>query len=160
MSSTNALVVCIGNELVADDAVGHAVFKDLQSAGLPKELMLEYCGVGGVALLELLTGNEQLMVVVDAVQLGAPAGSVTVWPWDNLPSLGDGAAVSAHGIGLKDTIMIGRTIYPERMPQTIMLVGVEGRCFDQLGETMTPEVAAAVPRATAAVLNVLRENGL
>lgn len=155
VTAARALVVCIGNELVADDAVGHAVFTRLTEQGLPETVRLEYCGVGGIALLELLSGQEELMIVVDAVQLGDPIGTVRFWPWDELPVLEGGSAISAHGIGLKDTLAIGRTLYPERMPQRILLVGVEGCCFDQLGAAMTPEVAAAVPRAVAAVYNEL-----
>lgn len=156
MTATQALVVCIGNELVADDAVGHAVFTQLAAQGLPGNVRLEYCGVGGIALLELLTGQEELMIVVDAVQLGDPIGTVRLWPWDELPVLAGGSAISAHGIGLKDTLVIGRTLYPERMPRQILLVGVEGRCFDQLGAAMTPDVAAAVPLAVAAICKELK----
>ena len=155
MTAARALVVCIGNELVADDAVGHAVFTQLTEQGLPGNVRLEYCGVGGIALLELLTGQEELMIVVDAVQLGEPVGTVRLWPWDELPVLEGGSAISAHGIGLKDTLAIGQTLYPERMPNRILLVGIEGRCFDQLGAAMTPEVAAAVPLAVAAICKVL-----
>ena len=72
MTPSRAVVICIGNELVADDAVGHAVYSSLAEAGLPEAFRLEYCGVGGVALLELLTGQDELLVVVDAVQFGAP----------------------------------------------------------------------------------------
>lgn len=155
MTATQALVVCIGNELVADDAVGHAVFTQLAAQGLPGNVRLEYCGVGGIALLELLTGQEELMIVVDAVQLGDPIGTVRLWSWDELPVLEGSSAISAHGIGLKDTLVIGRTLYPERMPRQILLVGVEGRCFDQLGSAMSPEVAAAVPLAVAAICKEL-----
>lgn len=155
MTAARALVVCIGNELVADDAVGHAVFTQLAELGLPGNVRLEYCGVGGIALLELLTGQEELMIVVDAVQLGDPIGTVRLWSWDELPVLEGGSAISAHGIGLKDTLVIGRTLYPERMPRQILLVGVEGRCFDQLGSAMSPEVAAAVPLAVAAICKEL-----
>ncbi len=157
MTPSRAVVICIGNELVADDAVGHAVYSSLAEAGLPEAFRLEYCGVGGVALLELLTGQDELLVVVDAVQFGAPPGTVHLWSWDELPALGDGSAVSAHGIGLKDTIAIGYALYPERMPQRTLLVGVEGRCFDQLGAAMTPEVAAAVPVAATIVCKELKK---
>lgn len=148
--SSSALVVCIGNELVADDAVGYELYQLLQAERLPAAVRTEFCGVGGIALLELLTGQEELLVVVDAVQLGDPPGSVHCLPWEQLPTL-DGSAISAHGIGLKDTISIGQTLYPERMPRQVVLVGVEGRCFDQLGGAMTPEVAAALPQALAAI---------
>lgn len=155
MKPSRALVVCIGNELVADDAVGYAVYTALSEVGVPDKVRLEYCAVGGVAMLELLSGQDQLLIVVDAVQFGAPHGTVHLWSWDQLPAAGDGSAVSAHGIGLKDTIAIGQTLYPERMPPRILLVGVEGRCFDQLGAAMTPEVAAAVPLAVAAICKEL-----
>lgn len=145
------MVVCIGNELVADDAVGYAVFTRLADNPLPAGVRLEYCGVGGVALLELLHGSEKVMIVVDAVQFGADVGTVHVFNWDKLPALGDGNAVSAHGIGLKDTIAIGQALYPERMPERILLVGIEGRCFDLLGGPMTPEVATAVQSAAETV---------
>ena len=158
VTAARALVVCIGNELVADDAVGHAVFTRLGEQGLPEGVRLEYCGVGGIALLELLTGQEKLMIVVDAVQLGDPIGTVRLWSWDELPVLAGGSAISAHGIGLKDTLAIGQTLYPERMPERILLVGVEGRCFDQLGEAMSPEVAAAVPVVVAAVDKALNHH--
>lgn len=154
VTAARALVVCIGNELVADDAVGHAAFTRLAEQGLPENVRLEYCGVGGIALLELLTGQEELMIVVDAVQLGDPIGTVRLWSWDELPVLA-GSAISAHGIGLKDTLAIGQTLYPERMPRRILLVGVEGRCFDQLGGAMSPDVAAAVPLAVAAICKEL-----
>ena len=39
----------------------------------------------------------------------------------------------------------------ERMPERILLVGIEGRCFDRLGEAMTSEVAAAVIPAVETV---------
>lgn len=158
MIHSRALVVCIGNELVADDAVGHAIFNQLVESGLPDTIRLEYCGVGGIALLELLTGQDELLLVVDAVQLGAPPGTVQVWSWDELPTIEQGSAISAHGIGLKDTISIGLTLYPERMPQRILLVGIEGRCFDQLGSSMTPAVAASVPTAVALIVKELTKH--
>lgn len=145
-----ALVVCIGNELVADDAVGYRIHQLLQDKALPPAVRLEYCALGGVALLELLSGDEQALIVVDAVQFGAPSGTVHRLAWDQLPGLSD-QAISAHGIGLKDTIAIGRSLYPERMPEKIVLIGIEGRCFDQLGAAMSPEVAAALPAAVAVI---------
>jgi hydrogenase maturation protease len=101
-----ALVVCVGNELIADDAIGYEVYTRLQVMDLPSGARIEFAGVGGLALLDYLTGEEQAMILVDAVQLGSDAGTIHCLPWDALPSCGN-AAISAHGIGLKETIDIG-----------------------------------------------------
>lgn len=146
MTGRTTLVACIGNELVADDAVGYHIFAALQESTLPAGVRLTYCGVGGVALLELLQEGDAGLIVVDAVQFGSAPGTLHRLDWEELPPVSE-HAVSAHGIGLKDTIAIGRTLYPERMPAQVVLIGIEGRCFDQLGGAMTAEVAAALPAA-------------
>ncbi len=146
-----ALIVCIGNDLVADDGVGHAVFKVLD-AQLPANTRLKLLGLGGMALLDELQGEEHL-VVVDAVQFGASPGTVHVMDFSMLPS--SSSHVSCHGIGIREAIEVSQKLYPEITPRTVHLVGIEGRCFDRLGEGLSTEVAAAVQPAAAAVLDLL-----
>ena len=151
MSSADhrSVVFCIGNELIGDDAVGYEVY--LRLAGC--NYRVEYCGVGGIDLLPLLDG-EQTMIVVDAVQLGAPPGTIHILDWEKLPAGGN--SISAHGLGLRETIDIGRMLYPGRMPDSITLVGIEGRCFNRTREHMTPEVEAAVDIAKEKILALLQ----
>ncbi|RNC71883.1 MAG: hydrogenase maturation protease [Desulfuromonadales bacterium] len=148
------MVVCVGNDLVADDAVGYEVFRRLADSPPPPGVTLHYAAVGGIALLDYLTGKEKAMIVVDAVQFGAPTGTIHRLGWDELPDFGAGA-ISAHFIGLKETIDIGRLLYPERLPSTVMLVGIEGRRFDQTRDAMSPEVAAAIEPAVACIEDYL-----
>jgi hydrogenase maturation protease len=131
---TAALVVCIGNELVADDAIGYEVYTRLQAMELPSGARIEYAGV------------ERAMIVVDAVQFGAAAGTIHCLPWERVPSC-EKSAISAHGIGLRETIDIGRILYPEMVPPAIVLVGIEGRCFNRMRDAMTPATAAAADDA-------------
>lgn len=147
MSET--LIVCIGNALAADDGAGHAVFTELSRSRLPQGTRLRFVGLGGIDLLDELASERQL-IVVDAVQLGAAPGTVHVMAWEQLPSM-DLRPVSGHGIGVREAIEVGRRLYPERIPETISLVGIEGKCFDQLREQLTAEVAAAIPAAVSAV---------
>lgn len=147
------LIVCIGNVLAADDGAGHAVYTELLRSSLPESTRLRCLGLGGIDLLEELAGERQL-IVVDAVQLGALPGTVHVISWEQLPSLRL-RPVSGHGIGIREAIEVGRRLYPERVPESIFLVGIEGKCFDQLQEQLTVEVAAAIPAAVLAVCNLL-----
>lgn len=148
-----SLVVCIGNDLVSDDGAGKAVYVSLERSRLPVGTRLEYLGLGGIDLLEELDGEERL-VVVDAVQFGSSPGTVHILDWAGLPYM-EPRPVSGHGIGIREAIEVGRRLYPEKAPLYIHLVGIEGRCFDQLGQGLSPEVEAAVPKAVAAVLQLL-----
>lgn len=151
---STTLVVCIGNELVADDAVGYEVFRRLGDIGVSPAIRLAFLGVGGIALLDQLQGDEEALIVVDAVQFGAPAGTVHRLSWDRVPANGN-SAISAHGIGLKEAIEVGRIVSPEKIPATITLIGIEGRCFNLTREHMTPAVAAAVPVAVSAIQEII-----
>lgn len=147
------LIVCLGNQLAADDGAGHAVFAALGRSRLPDQTELRFTGLGGIDLLEELAG-EDLLIVVDAVQFGARPGTVHVLPWEKLPTA-DLRPVSGHGIGVREAIEVGRRLYPERIPKKIVLIGIEGKCFDQLREELTAEVAAAVTVAVSAVRDLL-----
>lgn len=143
-SDHRTIIICIGNELVADDAVGFEIFNRLNGCSS----RLEYCSVGGIDLLPMLEGETDL-IVVDAVQLGAEPGTIHVVPWDDLPSVS--SSISSHGLGLRETIEIGRTLYPETMPERITLVGIEGQCFNRTREHMTAEVNDSIDSAVSLI---------
>lgn len=143
-SNRRTIIVCIGNELIADDAVGFEVYKRLATCNA----RLEFCSVGGIDMLPMLNGETD-MIVVDAVQFGRTPGTIHVIPWDSLPR--SSSAISAHGLGLRETIEIGNILYPQAMPERITLVGIEGRCFNRTREHMSEEVCNAISMAVKTV---------
>ncbi len=149
MAAEKALVVCVGNSLVGDDAAGCAVYERLAREPLPGGARLLLLGVGGVSLLECLQG-EKVLIVVDAVQLGGSPGTIHILDWDELPQRGP-AAASAHAIGLREAIALGRLLSPEAMPRKVLLVGIEGASFDTVGAAMTPDVIASVEKSAIEV---------
>jgi hydrogenase maturation protease len=147
-SDRRTIIICIGNELIADDAVGFEIYNRLAGSSA----RLEFCGVGGIDMLPMLDGETD-MIVVDAVQLGAVPGTLHVIPWNSLPI--SSSAVSAHGLGLRETIEIGNILYPEKMPERITLIGIEGRCFNLTREFMTQEVQAAIDPAVKTIEEIV-----
>lgn len=150
--SDTALVVCIGNDLVADDGVGHAVYTELNKRILPQGTRLRLLGLGGMTLLNEF-GGEDTLIVVDAVQFGVAGGTVHVLSWDELP--GSESHVSCHGIGIREAIEVARKLYPEKSPASVFLVGVEGQCFDRLGVGLSSEVSASIAVAADKVMELL-----
>lgn len=147
-----ALVVCIGNELVADDAAGVLVHARLMQEQLPSSVTLLCLGLGGIRLLDDLDGQD-LLVLCDAVRFGAPVGTVHPIEWLDRPYT-PAPAVSAHGIGFEEVLAITRALFPEKLPRRALMVGIEGACFDVVGPP-TPAVLEAVERAAAVVLAAL-----
>jgi len=148
-SNCSTIIICIGNELIADDAVGFEIYNRLAGC----DAHLEFCGVGGIDILPLLEG-EKNMIVVDAVQFGEPPGTIHVIPWDSLPR--SSSAISAHGLGLRETVEIGRILYPQAMPERITLVGIEGRCFNRTREHMSREVQDSIGRAVTTIEELMK----
>jgi hydrogenase maturation protease len=148
-----ALVVCIGNELLADDGVGPSIGRCLRARPTPAHVRLVDLGLLGVDLLSILEGEETL-VVVDATAEGRAPGDVRVTREDGTGPLR--AAVSAHGIGLPEVLAMGTRLCPEVMPTETFRVGVEGRRFSELGEGLSQEVAAAIPSAIEAIDRLVR----
>jgi hydrogenase maturation protease len=150
---SEALIVCIGNDLVADDAVGHEVYRSLSARLLPPRTRLLLLGVGGMQLIDELEG-ERLLIIVDAVQFGSDPGTIHVLDWNRLPASNQ-RPVSGHGIGVKEMLQVCRCLYPERSAAQIYLVGVEGRCFDAIGAPLTPAVRQALPDAVETVVSLI-----
>ena len=73
-----ALVACFGNVLRADDGVGPAVARALLDAPLPDGVAVMEVGIGGIHLVQELLAGIDVLLVVDAVDLGRPAGTVVV----------------------------------------------------------------------------------
>jgi len=149
-----ALVVCVGNDLAADDGVGREVFLELGKRALQDDVRLVFLGLGGIDLIEQLDGEERL-IVVDAVQFGEPPGTVHILDWDSLPHMAP-RPVSGHGIGVREAIEVCARLYPERVPKNIWLVGIEGECFDQLGAGLSADVQQAVIEAADVVFSLLK----
>jgi hydrogenase maturation protease len=74
----DAIVACFGNVLRADDGVGPAVADALLAEPLPDGVRVLEIGIGGIHLVQELLDGVDVLLVVDAVDLDRPAGTVVV----------------------------------------------------------------------------------
>jgi hydrogenase maturation protease len=144
------LVVGLGHPDRGDDGVGLAVAR--QAARLLGDgvTVLEQQDPAG--LLDTWAGA-RLVVVTDAVRSGRrPPGTVQVLHACHGPLPVRTGAGGTHGFGLAEVIELGRAL--GRMPPELVIVGVEAQQF-QLGEPLSPQVAAAVQMAAQTVADVV-----
>jgi hydrogenase maturation protease len=139
-------VVGVGNSWRRDDAAGLAVARRLAGT-LPDQVeVLEREGEP-TALIEAWDDAEAVWLV-DAVSSGAPAGTLhrVDASRNALPS--ELFRTSTHHVGLAEAVELARAL--DRLPPRLVVYGVEGERFD-VGDGLTPEVAAAADRAADAV---------
>ena len=135
---------CLGSRFRGDDAVGPLVADRLRAAGAT---VLD-CDDEPTRLIDAWAGLD-LVVIVDAVSSGAPAGTVhRVDPGDG-PLPGDLGLVSTHAFSVSDALELGRAI--GRAPRRVLVIGVEGAAF-WMGDPVTAEVEAALDGVAESVL--------
>ncbi len=151
------VVIGLGNVLLRDDAVGVRVIDALRDLverdpdALPAGTRLVD---GGTLVLELLQAvrSSQSLVLVDAVSLGDPAGTVTTRRGEAIMPRG-GAHNGGGTGGVDELLAVGRLL--GWLPETIALVGVEAADVE-FGLELSAPVADALPAAVDAVLFELR----
>ena len=153
---TQVLVVCVGNSLVADDGIGENIYEDLRRRNLPETFRLEHVGVSGIALFDLFDSDD-LFVLVDAANRGDAPGTVRV----HRPTTTEfnQTALSAHDIGVGEALLLCQLLAPLRVPRHSAIVTVEGECFTELRQRLSPAVLASIPIAISRVLELVAQTG-
>jgi hydrogenase maturation protease len=169
------IVVGLGNPILGDDAVGWHVADEVEARltagtvpgvagggpagavpGTPAgaRVHVERLAVGGLALMERLVGFRSA-VLVDAMLTGTvPPGTVRLLSLADIPGGEAGHLDSVHDAPLAEALEAGRALGAS-LPSEIVIVAIEAAQVTDFTESMSPEVAAAVPRAVDAVLAAL-----
>jgi hydrogenase maturation protease len=109
-------VIGVGNILLCDEGIGVHVVRELSSRGDTPGVMFVDGGVAGATLLNLVEGEERV-VLVDAVDAPFPPGTVVRMTPDDLAG-SFGPAWSLHDLNLADTL--GMMRLRETLPDMVI----------------------------------------
>lgn len=145
------LVLGLGNEMLADDAVGALVARDVADLGLGPEVLSVPVGIAIENAAHLVRRHAADVVVLVDAAAGLPRP-----PWGFVaPSRLDTFCHSTHSVPLPLFVRIWRE---ERPGARILFVGVEPGEIS-LGRGLTPSVAAAREEIVAAFRSALAKPG-
>jgi hydrogenase maturation protease len=160
----NVLVAGVGNLLRGDDGFGVVVAEHLLEQGTPTQVRVLDIGIGGIHLVQELLDPVDALVVVDAVDLGRPPGTVLVIR----PEVRDVTALPLAR--RRDELADMHYATPERafmlasglgvLPVATWVVGCQPADAERLGEGLSPAVAAAVDTAAAEVRQLVSALGI
>lgn len=137
-----SIVIGLGSPDRGDDAAGLIVARALAGRVPPGVELREVSG-DPLELLELWTGHEEA-IVIDAVDSGAPAGTVHRFDGRHLPGPESVRLFSTHAWGLREAIGLAQAL--DRLPATLVVIGIEARHYargDRVSETTRDAVDPA-----------------
>jgi len=160
MTENKTLIIGLGNPILGDDGVGWVIAQNLkdQLDGNP-DLEFEFLSLGGLSLMERLTGYHKV-ILIDAISSGKHAkGNVVSFPLSEVPDLIAGHSSSAHDTSLRNALNLGRSMGID-LPkdEEVMIIAVEAENVYDFSEELSPIVAAAVPKAVDLVMNLVVMN--
>jgi hydrogenase maturation protease len=147
----NTLVLGLGNSILSDDGVGIHVVREAAAACSRDDVIFAEASVGGLRLLDLLVGQDRV-IIVDAIQTpgGRPGDLRCLHPKDLQASLHAG---SSHDLSLAGALALGRSLgLPLPRDEDFTILAVEAEDVLTFGETCTEQVQVAIPSVALRVL--------
>lgn len=159
------MVAGFGNVLRGDDGFGVAVAELLSRAPVPPEVTVTEVGIGGIHLVQdLLAAQIDLLIVVDAVEVGRAPGAVVVLE----PPIDDvlGMSVNERRDALADmhyatpdrALLLATAL--EVRPASVLIVGCQPVDAETWEQGLSGPVAAAVPAAAAEIRRLAAQAGV
>ena len=150
------LVLGLGNILLSDEGVGVHVVRLLRERyQFPQEVEILDGGTLGLDLLPYVEDADRLLMV-DAVQMDAPPGTVARLAGEEVPAVLN-LKYSPHQMGVSDLLAAARLM--GRYPAELILWGIQPASLE-VGLELSPAVAAQVETVVQNVLAELQRWGI
>ncbi len=132
-------MLALGNDLLADDAVGLVAARELKGSAAP-DVDIREAGGHGLDLLEEMEGYSHVLLL-DSVCTGKhEPGTIIDFTAEDLVPSGPG---SPHTSGLADALQMARALSLP-LPFDLRILAVEIRHPESLGKGLSPGVRRAV----------------
>ena len=158
MIPVRTIVIGIGNPVLCDDSVGLKVADRLRAElRHSRRTAVTALYAGGIRLMEAMVGYQRA-ILIDAIQTaGGRPGAV--YPVEIADLLETRNICSTHDGSLRAALELGRMAGLE-VPSEILIWAVEAADVETFSESLTPEVAAAVPLVVENIIAQLQVDRL
>ena len=147
-------IIGLGNELLSDDGVGIKVVRELKKRLSPDDVQFEELAVGGLELLDYVSGCEEC-IIIDAVVTGRhPPG--TAYRFVQTADREVVSLRSSHQVDLAQVLSLAALMGAD-LPRTLTVYGIEADDVTTFRETCTADVSRAIPLVVERVCRHLED---
>jgi len=146
------VIIGLGNPILMDDGVGPRVAEELKLRLNGSDVTVTEASVGGLALVDLLAGFDQA-IIVDAIQtVGGSPGQIYRMSQESFADTRHTA--SPHDVNFATALdFAARVGVP--LPEQIDIFAVEAVNVSTFSEDCTPEVERAIPVCVEMIIREL-----
>ena len=141
------VVIGLGNASLSDEGLAARVLREFAQRAPPGVEVVD-AGLPGPGLLDLLEGREKA-VIVDAVDAGAPPGTVYRFRPEQLTPSSPNRRYSLHDGDVLLYVKLAEVLHMS--PKEVVLVGIQPADLSP-GESLSPPVEKAVAKAVELAL--------
>jgi len=150
------LIAGVGNVLRRDDGFGIEVLHQLQRTVAIDGVEYFESGIAGISLVQKLMDGFDALIIIDALERGAPAGKVFVLEPDEESLKTPPSRHEATDLHQADPEVVLRMAAALNvLPSRAWIVGCQAEDCDELGAPFTDVVARAVPVAVERVRQIV-----
>ncbi len=146
------LIAGVGSVLRQDDGFGPAVLEQLKSVAADRPgVVLFEAGTSGMDLVAQLVDGYDAAIIIDAMDSGASAGTVTVFEPDlsALSARSSPEAIDPHHAGPYEVLRMAAAL--NALPSRVWVVGCQPLSCAEFAMELSAPVRDAVPVAVARV---------
>ena len=145
------IVLGVGNPILCDDGVGIHVAREIKNRVDDPNIDVDIALTGGMNLLDLLTGYDKAILIVAVNIKDAKVGDVKRFLLSNLSTTHSN---NPHDVSLMEALELAKKLGENRIPKEIIVIGIVLKEIPYVfGETLSPEIAKAVPKAIKMAMN-------
>lgn len=133
-------VIGIGNLLRADDGVGIHVIRILR--GEMPDVEAVDLSTANIDLLDHIRRRDNV-IIIDAIRTGAEPGTIHRLSPEQVVETDFS---QSHGLNLPGILKLGRQLYPDEMPEKVVIIAVEAEDVSSFGDELTESVRSVVPK--------------
>lgn len=139
--------------MMGDDGIGVLAVERLQARpDLPPGVTVIDGGTGGVGLIPLMEGCDRV-ILVDAVPMGLPAGSIRRLTWDEVRLVAPEQSLSLHQSDLTGALVLAQAL--DTLPQEVIIYGVQPLLIEW-DQPLSQPVERALPVLVDALMHEVR----
>lgn len=151
----HTLILCVGSPLRGDDALGVRAAQALRArVDLPPGVVVIDGGTEGVGLIPVMAPFRRV-IVVDAVQMGLPPGTVRRFHWDEVRVRAGEPVLSLHQSDLGGALLLAEAL--GALPPELVIYGVQPHTTDW-DQPLSAAVVHALPTLLDALLTEVRSD--